>query len=138
MNARMFVKSICSCGLLMVLLTAASLADAAISADTDGDGKLDSVSVCGSPAQVCIYHPTTGQTTYYRGPLWSSFSIDTVVDADGTAGAEVIVVWTSSTGSSKGIDSGIGRGRRILTSTVTTPTRLVPPPTPMDRLGPKL
>lgn len=88
--------------LYIVLFPRLSLA--VIYADTDGDGTTDQISICGSPAKVCVYHPNTGQTNYYWDAYWQSFAINKVVDTDGIAGAEIIVGWTTSSGSNKGID----------------------------------
>ena len=99
----------------IVALLIPTLSFAAFYADTDGDGYTDQVYACGSPVQVCIYHPRTGVTTMYRNGAASSFSINSVVDTDGVAGAEVVVVWTSTYGNPKGIDVIRDRNRTTTT-----------------------
>ena len=47
---------------------------------------------------ICIIHDKVGSYSQYRDPQWSSVSINTVVDTDGNAGADVVLVVTNSLG----------------------------------------
>ena len=47
---------------------------------------------------ICIIHDRVGGISQYRDPQWSSVSINSVVDTDGNAGADVVLVVTNSLG----------------------------------------
>jgi opacity protein-like surface antigen len=95
--------------LAILLVTLASPAYAAhmriaplqtsLTGDTDGDGRLDTVTVITTGIQVV--HPATGRTTFY--PYSGSFSLSSLNNTDAVAGVEVIVIWAGSAGTN-GID----------------------------------
>src|SRR5262245_20423269 len=98
--------------LLVVLLASthatanatAALLQSTDTADTDGDGQLDEISVLTTGIQV--FHPVTGQTSLYPYPASEgSFSLGSLNDTDGVPGVELIVLWLGPVNSGQnGVD----------------------------------
>jgi len=88
--------------MLFVLLTISCLSLSAFAAtyyaDTDGDGTNETITT--NVNNISVFHPRTGQTNYYY--YYTTYDIYKIIDADGTSGAEIIVVWSGASGA--GID----------------------------------
>lgn len=70
--------------------------------DTDGDGYTDTVTTVHSGnTGISIYHPRTGATRFYSIP--GSFSVHSIVDTNGVAGGDVIVIRPTGNSTTNGI-----------------------------------
>ena len=85
-------------------LAATASLQSTYTADTDGDGEPDIVTVLTTGIQV--FHPATGRTSLYPYPASEgSFSLSSLDDTDGVAGVDLIVIWAGPAGfGTNGID----------------------------------
>lgn len=65
--------------------------------DTNGDGLVDQVAVC-QGNKVCVTRGGSGQVITYSDPGWNSVSINSVIDTNGVAGDDIVVIATNSFG----------------------------------------
>lgn len=65
--------------------------------DTNGDGLVDQVAVC-QGNKICVTRGGSGIVNIYSDPTWNSVSINTVVDTNGVAGDDIVIVATNGFG----------------------------------------